>query len=486
MLDYKGLADDLDLAKVRDVALKSCFGLVLGEPFAATLKFGHEELPVVGEFTPDAEHVAGWIRPMGDCVSRIHNWLPTVEAIINSARSANAELVFRGEGLEATLPIVFLQAKFPPMRGDSLWPRGPTIRVRAIFSDWSGNGGWWFDYATVGIQGLPMLSSNARTHKVKRIWEYPDGTEFIAGGTWTQWGGVKLAADGWHLELRGTRSEGGNSSYSYTGEIRRDDREPFPVSRLEIFLGRVELFLSVYANRRRHFEVVSASRSIQPHGDFYTRWSSYRCRIMSGSVEYHPNSALDVVRSSNEDDWVELFSEFYRCCSDPVFEEAVRKYVAAGEHLLLSPTASFVDAWGAMELLYQKFSNGRCEPGRLLSIIKKNRRALAELENPYQYVAYSNKEEKAFLDRFYQTRNDYAHGRLPEVYPMANRAQRWWAGKLKDEEDGGLMKKQPAYDLTLLRFIRLVRALMMVHLKGSKCPDTGSDDSGQDETTGNS
>ena len=60
---------------------------------------------------------------------------------------------------------------------------------------------------------------------------------------------------------------------------------------------------------------------------------------------------------------------------------------------------------------------------------------------------------------------------------MANRAQRWWAGSLNGGEESELMKEQPAYDPTLIRFIRLVRALMMVHLKGLKCPDSGPDDS---------
>ena len=483
MPDYKEPNGDYDLAEVRDAALKSCFGLLPGEPFAATLKLSHIEFPVVGEFTPYAERVAGWIRPTGDCISRIHDWTPTVEAI---ALSANVELVFRGDNVEATLPIALLQAKFPTpsMGGDYLWPRVPTIRVRAIFSDWPGNGGRWFDYAKVGIQGLPFLLPNARTHKVTRTWEYPDGTKLMDGGEWTQWGGVKLAADGWRLELRGTRSGGGDQSYShsysYTGEIRRDDREPFPISRLEIFLGRVELFLSVYANRRRHFAVVGASRSIRPYGGFYSRWASYRCRLMSGSIEYQPIWALGVVHASNEDTWLALFSEFYRCCANPVFEEAVRNYVEAGEHLLLNPVASFVDAWGAMERLCQSFGYNRdFEPGYLLRIIKKHRQALAELENPYQYAIKNNREEASFLKSFYDTRNDCAHGRLPLGNQKVNRAQRWWAGSLNGWEESELMKEQPAYDpKSLFRFIRLVRALMMVRLKGSKCPDTGSDDSG--------
>lgn len=475
MPSYKEPNGDYDLAEVRDAALKSCFGLIPGEPFTATLKLSHKEFPVVGEFTPDAERVSGWILPAGEYDSLIHELLPTV----NGISSATAELAFHGYNGEAILPLDFPRV---PVSVDIRWPRRPPIRVRADFSDWPGNGGRWFDFATVGIQGLPILLSNARTRK--DIWTDADGAEHFAGGS--KWGGVKLSVDGWQLELRGTRGWGGPQAYSYTGGIKRDNCEPFPISRLEIFLGRVELFLSVYTNRRRHFGVVNVSRTIRPNAGHHPAWVSDRCRLMRGSVEYYPIKDLDVLPHMGEAPWLELFSEFYRCCADPAFEETVRKYVAAGEHLLLNPTASFVDAWGAMELLYQKFSNGRCEPGRLLSIIKKNRRALAELENPYQYVAYSNKEEKVFLDRFYQTRNDYAHGRLPEVYPMANRAQRWWASNLKDGEDSGLMKKQPAYDPTLLRFIRLVRAMMMVHLKGLKCPDTGSDDSGQDEMLGNS
>ena len=487
MPSYKESSGDYDLAEVRDVALKSCFGLIPGEPFTATLKLSQKEFPVVGSFTPDAERVSGWILPTGEYDSLIQELLPTLHRI----NPAAAELSFRGyNNSEALLPIRV--TTLPMGEHYYLWPRRPPIQVRAIFSDWPGNGGRWFDYAKVGIQGLPFLLPNARTHKVMRTWEYSDGTKLMDGGEWTQWGGVKLAADGWRLELRGTQSGGGDQpysySYSYTGEIRRDDREPFPISRLEIFLGRVELFLSVYANRRRHFAVVGASRSIRPYGGFYSRWASYRCRLMSGSIEYQPIWALGVVNASNEDTWLALFLEFYRCCANPVFEEAVRNYVEAGEHLLLNPVASFVDVWGAMERLCQSFGYNRdFEPGYLLRIIKRHRQALAELENPYQYAIKNNREEASFLKSFYDTRNDCAHGRLPLGNQKVNRAQRWWAGSLNGGEESELMKEQPAYDpKSLFRFIRLVRALMMVRLKGLKCPDTGSDDSGWGKIPGNS
>lgn len=447
---------DQELAKVRDEALKTCFGVVPGEPFLATLKLGHKEFPVVGEFTPEAARVAGWIIPTGDYDSLIYELLPTVDFV----SSANAELVFRGAGVEKSLPIFFV--KFSLMgAAASPWHR-PPILVRAIFGDWPGNGGMWFDYAMVGIQGLPLLLSHSRTYR--GTWVYADGTEHPAGGA--LWGGLTLAVDGWKLELRGTRGGGGDQAYSYTGGISRDDREPFPISRLKIFLGRVELFLSVYTNRRRHFAVVGASWSIRPNAGYHPAWVSYRCRVMTGSVEYQPIMGLDVVPAGNDDHWLALFADFYRHCADPVFEEAVRHYVDAGEHLLLNPVASFVDAWGAMERLYQKLGdNGTCEPGRLLSIVKKNRQALAELGNPYQYVASSNSQELAFLKRFYRTRNDCAHGRSTRFPRSVNRAQQWWAGSLNGGEESALTHEQPTYDPQLVRFMRLVRALIIVHLK---------------------
>ena len=458
---------DLELAKVRDEALKTCFGIVPGEPFLANLKLGHEEFPVLGEFTPYAEQVVGWIRPAGDYVSRIHDWVPVADAIFSSA---NVNLVFRGYMVEAYLPIQAssIECPRPGLPGSrdavvlALWPRGPIIRFRAIFSDWPGNGGRWFDFAKVGIQGLPMLTDDSRMLKVERKWRYPDGTEHFAGGVWTPWGGAKLAVDGWQLELRGTRGEGGDPAYSYTGTISRDGREPFHISHLEKFLRRVELFLSVYANRRSHFAVVGASRSIRPNAGHYPAWVSYRCRIRTGSTEYQPIMALDVVSAGNEDTWLALFSDFYRHCADPVVEEAVRHYVDAGENLLPNPDTAFVKAWGAMERLYQKFGNGHCEPGRLLSVIKKNRQDLAELGDPYQYVAADNEEEESFLKHFYNTRNDCAHGRSTLVAWTVNRSE------------------QPSYAhmRLLIRFMRLARALIIVHLKQGICTGTGSGNTG--------
>lgn len=127
---------DLELAKVRDEALKTCFGIVPGEPFLATLKLGHKEFPVVGEITPEAASIAGWIIPTGDYDSLIYELLPTV----NSIGSASTELVFRGGAMEARLPILFLRFSLPiGVAGE--WPHRPPILVRAVFSDWPGNGG---------------------------------------------------------------------------------------------------------------------------------------------------------------------------------------------------------------------------------------------------------------------------------------------------------------------------------------------------------
>lgn len=457
---------DLELAKVRDEALKACFGIVPGEPFLATLKLGDKEFSVVGEITPEAASVAGWIIPTGDYDSLIYELLPTVNPVV----STSTELVFGGGAVEVTLPILFLQFSLP-IGAASQRPHRPPILVRAVFSDWPGNGGRWFDYATVGIQGLPLLLSHSRTYR--GTWVYADGTEHPAGGS--LWGGVTLNVDGWQLELRGTRGGGGDPAYSYTGAIRRDDREPFPISRLEIFLSRVELFLSVYANRRRRFAVVGASRSIRPNAGHYPAWVSYRCRIRTGSAEYQPIPGLDVVPAGNEDSWLALFPDFYRHCADPVFEDAVRHYVEAGEHLLLNPRSSFVDAWGTVERLYQKFSgNGSCEPGRLLRIIKKNRQALAELGNPYQYVTSTNSQELAFLKSFYRTRNDFAHGRSTRSASTLARAQQWWGGTLNGGEESALTREQPTYYWQLIRFMRLARALIIVHLKQGNCPGNGS------------
>lgn len=465
----------LTLKGLRDEAIYHCFGISIDDVFTAWYHSGDETMQVIGALTQNGDDIVGWFRPIGDPVYHYthDDWIKVTDSILRN----KVELLFLAfDGVCSTLTVRCNGNKMfnaPEVVNNVLargrWPSAPTYYFSPIFSNWPGNDEEQFHRARVGIEGLPAFDSNSKFLTSQEIWS----SDFLGAETYSPDGvtpsgitkktyilgthcrsGLKLAVDGWQLELLSTSRPNITTSLeksprSHLGRVNRDNNEQFNIQSLGVFLRRLELFFSFYCNIQKQFSVVL------PYNEDN---QLYRCRLNNIAAKQNIDGILEIDNGftdgiERENTWRELLPDFYHACTDKVITDAIHYYVKAGQCLMQNPDMSFIHIWVAVELLYSKFNSLDCEPGRLWNYIKRNKNALSEVGKPYQYVCQSTKDEIDFIVQVYDLRNHYSHS-----YSTKLEQEKQW--DIEGEVQVSMQEKR-----LLLRFMTLVRALIIISLK---------------------